>query len=298
MLVELDLRPGLRVLEIGTGSGYHAALMAGLVGDPRLVTTVDIDDTLITETVSRLEQLGYGTMTVLCADGAHGVAERAPFDRIVATVGCADLSPAWIEQLTPDGQMLVPLEHGALHPRVEVRRDETRRDQELVGRFVGHSGFVRIQGLQSTTRLWNAKAVDPESGTLEPLPSALLSALFPPEPTHRQRTPGIWDLATYLAIRDRRCAVGPALAEHDSVAVLRNDRLLVTGRDGPALKDRLLEIAADWLELGAPGLGRYTMSFSRRSGTKDDCPADSPAGPWHLDRLHHRQTIALLRRSS
>ena len=58
MLTEMALRHGLRVLEVGTGSGYNAALIAELVGDPSLVTTVEIDPTLVAETVPRLEQLG------------------------------------------------------------------------------------------------------------------------------------------------------------------------------------------------------------------------------------------------
>jgi protein-L-isoaspartate(D-aspartate) O-methyltransferase len=91
MLAELHLRPGLRVLEIGTGSGYHAVLMATLVGDPELVTTLDIDPSLITDTSRRMEHLGFGAMTIRCVDGALGASDRAPFDRIAATVGCADL---------------------------------------------------------------------------------------------------------------------------------------------------------------------------------------------------------------
>jgi protein-L-isoaspartate O-methyltransferase len=117
MAAELDLRPGAHVLELGAGSGYHAAVMAALVGDPGLVTTVDIDPTVISETVDRFERLGLSAIDVRCGDGDLGAADRAPFDRIVATVGCGDLSPAWVEQLAPGGAILVPLEHGHLHPR-------------------------------------------------------------------------------------------------------------------------------------------------------------------------------------
>ena len=297
MLAELDVQPGLRVLEIGTGSGYHAALTAVLVGDPALVTTVDIDRTLIPETMARIERLGFAKMTVLCADGASGVAERAPFDRIVATVGCTDIASAWVEQLSADGQILVPLEHGFLHPRVQARLDRTGEELDLIGRFVGHSGFVRIQGLQGVASLWHATLRDRASGKMETLPAALLSALAPPDPDRPDRTPAVWNLAIYLAMRDRRCATGPALVEHGSAAVLRGGQLLVTGAVGPALKDRFIEIAIDWLELGAPGLDRYTMTFSPRRGSKDS-PADLVAGPWQLDRPSHRQTISLLPRSA
>lgn len=60
MLAEAELAPGMQVMEIGTGSGYNAALLVELVGDPAHVTTIDIDQTLIDETISRLDRLGYG----------------------------------------------------------------------------------------------------------------------------------------------------------------------------------------------------------------------------------------------
>jgi protein-L-isoaspartate(D-aspartate) O-methyltransferase len=285
MLAELDLRPGARILEIGTGSGYHAALMAMLVGDPAAVTTVDIDQSLLVDTIGRLERLGYKTMTVRCADGALGAADRAPFDRIVATLGCADLSPAWMAQLATDGQLQVPLEHGHLHPRVRVRIDGGAR-----GRFTGHSGFVRIQGRQEAEPLWPEEP-SPPLGPSEPLPKGLVTALGPADPDRPTRTLGAWDFATYLALRHRGAA-GLGLTRNGSVAVVRDRDLAVGGVEGPALRDTFLAIAGDWLALGAPGLSRYTMSFGARP-TSEDTPADRPLGPWHVDRLWHRQTVVV-----
>jgi len=288
MLAELDLRPGLRVLEIGTGSGYHAALMAALVGDPALVTTIDIDQTVISETLTRLDRLGYGAMSVRCGDGAAGVAVGAPFDRIVATVGCVDLSPHWVEQLAGPGQMLVPLEHGYVHPRVSVRRGPG-----LPGRFVGHSGFVRIQGEQGLTTRRPLPARPSGPSTAESAPAELLAALAPPDATRPMRAPATWDFAIYLAVRDGRAAAGPTLAEDDSVGGLQGAELVVGGARGAALKERFLEIAADWLRIGAPGIGRYTMTFTPLPLADEDPPADNPDGPWYIDRISYRETICL-----
>src|SRR5439155_24991906 len=93
MLQLLDVRPGLRVLEIGAGTGYNAALLAELTGDPSLVTTIDIQPDVVEQTRRSLVRAGYGGVRVLCRDGFAGAPEAAPFDRIVATVGCPDLSP-------------------------------------------------------------------------------------------------------------------------------------------------------------------------------------------------------------
>jgi protein-L-isoaspartate(D-aspartate) O-methyltransferase len=286
MLVELGLRPGLRVLEIGAGSGYHAALMATLVANAADVTSLDIDAALVSETRARLDRLGFGALTVLAVDGAEGAPERAPFDRIVATVGCVDLAPAWLTQLAPGGGLLVPLEHGNLHPRVAVHFDDA-----VTGRFTGHSGFVRMQGRQEASRLWPfPPTLEPD--TTEALGSELRGALAPPGPTHPHRMSGLWNLAVYLALRDRRAA-GVGLIEHDSSAVVHGDELFVSGPRGPVLRDRLMAVAADWLGLGALGIERYAMQFVGRSTSASEHPPDHPTGPWRIERIDHCQIVSL-----
>ncbi len=287
MLAELHLTPGLRVLEIGAGSGYNAALMANLVGDPACVTALDIDRLLVNQTIDRLDRLGYGAMTVRCADGALGAPDRAPFDRIVATVGCADLSPDWVAQLAPGGQMLVPLEHGPLHPRVLVQDDG-----DLTGRFTGQSGFVAIQGQQNTGHLWPTETTPPTTSGAEALPSALLHALPPLDPAHPGRRHAMWNFAMYLAIRDRRVS-GVGLLESGSVAMLKDSHVVFGGTGGSDLKARLLGIAGDWLNLGSPGLDRYAMRFSPLTARHHDPVGESLMGPWPIDRLSYRQTILL-----
>jgi protein-L-isoaspartate(D-aspartate) O-methyltransferase len=116
MLELLELTRGVRVLEIGAGTGYNAALLAELVGDQHLVITVDVAEDVAAQTRRLLAGAGYPGITVLCRDGFDGVPERAPFDRIVATVGCADVSPQWAAQLAEDGRLLVPLRHAGGHP--------------------------------------------------------------------------------------------------------------------------------------------------------------------------------------
>lgn len=109
MLEQLELEPGQRVLEIGTGSGYNAAVMAMVTAPGGSVTTVDIDAELVSRARASLAAAGVDTVQVICADGGFGAPDQAPFDRVIVTAGAWDVAPAWLDQLTPAGRLVLPL---------------------------------------------------------------------------------------------------------------------------------------------------------------------------------------------
>jgi protein-L-isoaspartate(D-aspartate) O-methyltransferase len=142
MLEDLQLRPGMRVCEIGTASGWNAALLAKIVGDPSLVYSIEVDAELAQSAKRHLEESGYGGVTVVTSDGAKGHAPGAPYDAIIVTCGCTDLAPTWVEQLAEGGAILVPL-HVAPSgdPTLLVRRSA----EGLRGRFTRWIWFVECR---------------------------------------------------------------------------------------------------------------------------------------------------------
>jgi protein-L-isoaspartate(D-aspartate) O-methyltransferase len=99
-------RPGLRVLEVGTGSGYQAAVLAAAGAR---VWSVEIFRGLADEARARLARLGYGAVKVRHGDGYAGWPEAAPFDAVVVTAGADAIPPALIEQLGPGGRLVMPV---------------------------------------------------------------------------------------------------------------------------------------------------------------------------------------------
>lgn len=102
----LDPQPGDRALEIGTGSGYQAAVLATLVDE---VYSIEIVEPLADSARERLAELGYANVSVRQGDGYYGWQERAPFDAIVVTAAASHVPPPLIEQLKPGGRMLIPV---------------------------------------------------------------------------------------------------------------------------------------------------------------------------------------------
>ncbi|MFH8347013.1 methyltransferase domain-containing protein [Streptomyces sp. NPDC018045] len=112
---------GCRVLEIGTGTGYNAALLAHRLG-PEQVTTVDLDEEITGPACDRLAAAGHRP-TVVTGDGALGHPERAPYDRIIATCALPSVPAAWIGQCTPGALILAPLATGLIALRVTDPED-------------------------------------------------------------------------------------------------------------------------------------------------------------------------------
>ncbi|NIY68065.1 methyltransferase, FxLD system [Streptomyces malaysiensis] len=108
MLDQLEVRPGDRILELGAGTGYNAALLAYLTGEAGHVTTIDVDNDLVEGAREHLAAAGFTNVEALTRDGALGHAEGAPYDRIIATVGAHGVPHAWMQQLAPGGRLLVP----------------------------------------------------------------------------------------------------------------------------------------------------------------------------------------------
>lgn len=102
----LEPRPGMKVLEVGTGSGYQAAVLSAIGCE---VYTVEIFGALARSARERLARLGFANVTVRHADGHYGWAEAAPFDAIIVTAAAGYIPPALIEQLKPGGRMVIPV---------------------------------------------------------------------------------------------------------------------------------------------------------------------------------------------
>jgi protein-L-isoaspartate(D-aspartate) O-methyltransferase len=102
----LDPRPGHTVLEVGTGSGYQAAVLAELVAR---VYTVEVVEPLGRRAAQALAELGYRNVSARVGDGYEGWPERAPFDSIIVTAAAPEVPPPLLEQLRPGGRLVIPV---------------------------------------------------------------------------------------------------------------------------------------------------------------------------------------------
>ena len=114
MTEQLEVEPQHRVLEVGTGSGYQAAILSRLA---REVVSIERYRTLADTARERLRTLGYSNVIVLAGDGLAGAPEQGPFDRIIVTAAAEEVPEALVEQLAEGGKMVLPLgpRHGTQH---------------------------------------------------------------------------------------------------------------------------------------------------------------------------------------
>jgi protein-L-isoaspartate(D-aspartate) O-methyltransferase len=135
----LELTGSETVLEIGTGSGYSSAVLARLAAE---VITIERHAELAQDAAARLKELGLTNVEVVVGDGSRGLPERAPFEAIAVHATAPGPPISLIEQLAPDGRLVVPV----ASRRADMLTQYRRRDGEIVTNVIGPSRFVPLIG--------------------------------------------------------------------------------------------------------------------------------------------------------
>jgi protein-L-isoaspartate(D-aspartate) O-methyltransferase len=167
MLEEMNLSPGLRVLEVGAGTGYNAALLAHVVG-PGNVHAIDVDRQILAEAWDHLRSFADRGIKLVNADGRHGYAEAAPYDRIMVTAATPDLEPAWLEQLAPGGLLSAPL---ALAPGLAFIVRGTVDNGTFDGSLLRAAYFMPLRAEGGSGTSSDTSPVDMPEGELATVPA-------------------------------------------------------------------------------------------------------------------------------
>ncbi|MEM1597233.1 MAG: protein-L-isoaspartate(D-aspartate) O-methyltransferase [Pyrobaculum sp.] len=143
MMCELiNPRPGMKILEVGTGSGYHAAVCAEAIERRGKVYTVEIVKELAVYAAQNLERLGYwGVVEVYHGDGRMGLERHAPFDAIIVTAAASSMPQALVRQLKDGGVMVIPVEEGVGQVLYKV----VKRGERVERRAVTYVLFVPLR---------------------------------------------------------------------------------------------------------------------------------------------------------
>ncbi len=281
MLEALDVHDGHMVLEIGTGSGYNAALLSHRLGEDR-VFSIDLRSELVDAAADRLARIGYRP-TLRAMDGSGGLREHSPYDRIIATCSVPAIPGEWIEQTAPGGLILVDME-GQLSAGNLVL---LRRSEEPVaeGKFLDWYGrFMALRrDAASVGRAWpamdrphgqeRATAVDPVE--LDGGFRFLAQFRLPPGTLHTLTVDGGTPTATCLTNRDGSwCSVDRAADEPGRYRVRHA---------GP--RDLWADVEhahGEWATMGAPAWHRFGLTATP---TSQRVWLDNPDSPhsWNLD---------------
>jgi protein-L-isoaspartate(D-aspartate) O-methyltransferase len=143
MIEMCELGAGHRVLEVGAGTGYNAAILATIVGERGEVTTVDIDPVCVQDARDHLARTGFTRVEVIDADGWYGHTERAPYDRIEVTASTSEISPDWVKQLADDGRLVLPLR---LRAGAQLLVSFRKEGRNLVSTTVRSGAFIPLRG--------------------------------------------------------------------------------------------------------------------------------------------------------
>jgi protein-L-isoaspartate(D-aspartate) O-methyltransferase len=144
MLRDLKIKPGNKVFEIGTGSGYNAALMAVLSGDSKNIISSEFNKEVVELAINNLKRAGYENIEVIAGDGGVGYSKRAPYDNIIATCGAPNIP--WTNQLSENGTIAMPLVTRGIETLCSLTKQS---DGTLKGHLSLFVRFLHLEGVYS-----------------------------------------------------------------------------------------------------------------------------------------------------
>lgn len=265
-LAQLDPQDHHRILEIGTGTGWTAALLSHRVGAEN-VTSIEIDAHLAATAEDRLKAAGYLPYVVV-GDGGLGRSDRAPYDRLHATCAVSRIPPAWIEQTRPGGVIVCPYSPGFGYG--QILRLDVLPDGTAVGRFAGSADYMLLRSQRPAAgpaRRWAQAAtgevtvtetrLDPRTIRHAPVSADLVIATLVPGVVSRFYSD---DDGATLWVLD---AAGPdgSWASVDYEPGRQSYRVEQTG--DRRLWDEVEAAYTRWLSWGRPNITRFGMTVSR-----------------------------------
>lgn len=298
MLENLALEPGMRVLEIGAGTGYNAALLASIVGPRGRVTSVDIDPAFVRRARAAVRGAGF-RVQMATADGRLGLAALAPFDRIVATVAFPDVPRPWFDQLRDGGMIELPIPLSdalglQLIPTLRKEGPALRSTQVVCGGFMGARSSPDELG-PAAPLITYAERIDgpPRSAMLSGAGVGMLTPAArrravgtlagPPRRRPVRNVPDSWSLQIAVTATDHPGRVNYTGSDRWGVGIVgrRGDSLAVIARGMPAGPVELLtwgeadaavqldRIVDDWRKCDSPALDRLRIRVTYGRGGKE-----------------------------
>lgn len=142
MIEALEVRPGQKILEIGTGSGWNAALLGWILGKKGKLFSTELVSALAIKSVENIARVGIRNVEVICWDGSRGYEKEAPYERIIVTAACSEIPKPLIEQLDDKGIIVAPVGSWYCQKMTKLTKNKNRTETAILGDFV----FVPLKG--------------------------------------------------------------------------------------------------------------------------------------------------------
>ncbi|MFF5294625.1 protein-L-isoaspartate O-methyltransferase family protein [Paractinoplanes globisporus] len=257
MILALRVTPGLRILEIGAGTGYNAALLASLGAT---ITSIDVQKDVAVKARSALARAGISSVRVEHGDGYTGE-PGATFDRVIVTVGVGGVSPRWLAQLAPGGFVVAPVIHAGTHPILSVHGPA---DGPVTGVPVCASGFMLASGPLTAPHPGSFPA-PVTADALGPLEPAAPARFDPPldEPAYRDlwyAAGALTRRATHVVAPDHDHAHLGLVSSRTKGVVILPDGSVLAGP--PDLVELATEVLDRWDAAGRPSMRSWQVRLA------------------------------------